>query len=322
LPANLGSFLWSNPRASRGAALITAMLIVALATIAAVGMASRQRVSIHRAENILLADQAYLYLQGVESWALGVLQEDALNSTIDTLAEPWSLGIPVEAIQNGRVSGTLEDLQARFNLNNMVTNGVANNFEIQRMKRLLVILQLDPSLAESIVDWIDSDSQNSFPNGAEDDYYTALEQPYRAANRPMTHVSELRLIKGITDEVYKKMEPFLSTVPEKVPVNVNTASREVLATLAEGMNLSGAESLIATRETQPFTDTNRLLQHQAFAGIEIDGAGISLSSSYFLLRGETNLGRSHQVLSSVIRRTPNLFPVVWQRFSGEYAGGR
>lgn len=314
--------LHRKPRRSKGAALITALLVVALATVAAAGMAHRQRVDIHRAENILSADQAYLYAQGVESWALGVLNYDGLESNVDHLSEAWAIGIPVEKVDNGTVQGALHDLQARFNLNNLVSDGKPNEIELQRLKRLLIALQLAPEVADNIMDWLDSDQDPGFPNGAEDDYYSGLAEPYRTANRPIRHISELRLIKGITDESFRKLAPYVSALLQRTKININTAPREVLMSIANGISINDAESLIASRNSTPFTDAKSLLQHDAFAGVELSPSEITLGSQYFLVQSHTRFGRANLQMSAVIQRLTGTFPKVTQRFKGNYAGSR
>ncbi|MET0115998.1 MAG: type II secretion system minor pseudopilin GspK [Sedimenticola sp.] len=305
---------------SRGAALVTVLLIVTLATVATVGMTSRQRVDIHRTENLLLADQAYLYGQAIESWAVGILNEDRLSSKQDSLSESWAVGRLEEEVENGTVRGQITDLQARFNLNNLVSDGKLSNFEVQRFKRLLVALDLDPGLSDAIIDWLDADLLVRYPNGAEDEYYSLQQPPYRAANRPFSHISELRLVKGVTDEIFKRMEPFVSTLPIRLPINVNAAPAEVLMMLAEDMSRSNAEAILSSREQSPFENLDDLLKHNALAGLAVTKEGLAVSSTFFLLQGHSRFGKAKVTLSSVISRPVSAVPRVIQRFRGDYAG--
>src|SRR5690606_28484584 len=68
---------------------------------------------------------------------------------------------------------------------------------IARFTLLLQALQLPPEILPAVLDWLDADGDTRFPNGAEDEYYTRLDEPYRAANGPFADVSELRLVRGI-----------------------------------------------------------------------------------------------------------------------------
>ncbi|MCP4699237.1 MAG: type II secretion system minor pseudopilin GspK, partial [Gammaproteobacteria bacterium] len=145
-------------RRQKGIALITALLIVALATISAAAMVSRQQIDIRRTSNVLNLDQAYLYALGAEEWARRILIRDRNNSKIDHLSEDWAIRLPPTMVEGGGVSGHLQDLQGRFNLNNLVENGKAVPAEIKRFQRLLAALDLPVELAQAVTDWIDADS--------------------------------------------------------------------------------------------------------------------------------------------------------------------
>jgi general secretion pathway protein K len=180
-------------RPQRGVALITALLVVAIATVAAVTMASRQQLDIRRTAGLLHGEQAWAYALGAENWARVVLRRDARNNRIDTLEEDWSTQPPVSFVEGGSIVGRLIDLQGRFNLNNLVQqNGAVDAKALVFYKRLLRRLDLDERLADALVDWIDPDINVRFPDGAEDETYLLVDPPYRTANRPLVDSSELR----------------------------------------------------------------------------------------------------------------------------------
>jgi len=108
----------------QGVALITALLVVALATIAAVAMTTRQQLDIHRTANIINGEQAYIYALGGESWIKQILLRD--NNKTDSIHDLWAMPMPPLAIPGGSVQGQVEDLQSRFNLNNLVKEGQAS----------------------------------------------------------------------------------------------------------------------------------------------------------------------------------------------------
>ena len=121
----------------QGVALITVMLILALATILAVSMSSRQQLDIHRSANVFNFEQAYQYVLGGESWAKQILKRDFNDNKIDSFEDDWATVLPPLPIEGGQMSGQIEDLQARFNLNNLVQNGKPNKLYVERFKRLL-----------------------------------------------------------------------------------------------------------------------------------------------------------------------------------------
>ena len=110
----------NNAHAQRGVALVTALLVVALATVAAVAMASRQQLDVRRTANLLQGDQAYVYAQAVEDWARVVLKRDAKDNQIDKLDDDWAQRLSPIVVPGGQVDGFIIDLQGRFNLNNLV----------------------------------------------------------------------------------------------------------------------------------------------------------------------------------------------------------
>lgn len=218
----------------RGVALIMAVLIVALATILAVNAASEGYMDQRRAGTMLALDEAYEIARGGEDMAADVLIRDARDSAKqDTLSEAWAtpIELPVEDI--GEIKGQLEDLQGRFNINNLIDpkDGSENKEAVQQLKRLLAILDIDPNLANNIVDWIDQDTVEHSP-GAEDAAYSAQTPPYLTSNMPITRTSELLSVKGFTLEQYRKLEPYIAALPLGTSLNVCTAPGEVLDSLA------------------------------------------------------------------------------------------
>jgi len=228
----------------RGVALITALLVIALVTAAAVAMASRQQLDIRRTANTLQRDQAYVYAEGAEIMARAVLAKD--DPAIDEKEEPWAQSGVTIPFQGGLLTGTLEDLQGRFNVNNVVKGGVKYKPDADRFTRLLAILKgnsqkspdndvwknAEPSdLANAVVDWIDGDSNVTPPGGAEDSDYLQLERPYRAGNAPMSSTSELLLVRGFTPAIYREVAPYITALTDRTMINVNTARFDVLRAL-------------------------------------------------------------------------------------------
>jgi len=278
---------------------------VAVATVAAVAMATRQQMDIRRTGGLLHGEQAYAFSLGAESWARVVLARDKRDSKIDTLYEDWSTQPPVSVVEGGSITGRILDLQGRFNLNNLVDgNGVADQDAIARYKRLLRRLELEESLADALADWIDSDIDVRFPDGAEDETYLGVVPPYRAANRLLADVSGLRLVKGYTPDIIDKLRPFVTALPEVTPLNVNTASAEVLSTVAENMSLADGKSLVETRGEDGFETVAKFTQQKELSGKQqLTTAQLSVESDWFLMVSEADIGLSRARLASLIQRT-------------------
>lgn len=152
---------------------------------------------------------------------------------------------------------------------------------IARFNLLVQALGLPAEIVPPILDWLDADSDTRFPNGAEDEYYTRLDPPYRAANGPFADVSELRLVRGMTPEIYAKLAPLITVLGSSVPVNVNTAPPEVLMSLGPGLDRPTADLLVSSRQIQPFATVDALLRHPLLVGRPLVAQGLSVRSTYF-----------------------------------------
>ncbi|MGI9264519.1 MAG: type II secretion system minor pseudopilin GspK, partial [Gammaproteobacteria bacterium] len=160
-----------------GVALITALLITALIASVASGLAWDNALDVRRTMVMLYRDQAIQVAVGSEGWVRTILRTDALESQSDHLDEIWATDIPAlpidsDAVQ-GQIYGKLEDLQGRFNVNNLIdSSGELSEPFFDQYERLLAALGLDPSLAGATVDWLDPNQTETIPDGAEDPIYT------------------------------------------------------------------------------------------------------------------------------------------------------
>lgn len=287
---------------NRGVALITVMLIVVLASAAVVAMTSRQQLDIRRTENTLQQAQAQMYLLGIEQWVRHILSEDRRNNETDHLGEAWATRVPSMPVEGGSLDGYVEDLQGRFNLNNLSQGGDAGKAALEQFQRLLNTLGLKEGLATTIKDWVDVDMETSFPDGAEDMYYLGLSPAYRTANRLMISPSELLLLKEVTTEDYETLLPHVCTLPTVTPVNINSATAEVLTSITEDLSLVQMQGIVDAREDDPFEDVDELLSNTIFAGKEIPENLLSVSSNYFVLRSEAKIGHLRQKMNVVYER--------------------
>jgi general secretion pathway protein K len=284
-----------------GVAVLTAMLVVTLGTIIAVNLMWNASLDLRRTEAALAADQGLMYLQGAEAWAGDILRQDQVESNAsDHLGEQWAFELPPLPVDGGLISGRLEDLQGRFNLNNLVTpGGEEDEISRRQFERLLESLQLDPSLAGAVVDWLDSNGDASFPIGAEDSAYSGANPPYRTPNSVITSPSELMAVSGFDQEAYQLLVPYVTALPSGTNLNVNTAPDLLLASLSDDIDLSRAASLVEERAGADFPDIDAAFEGEVEADVlrRIDGV-----SQYFLLRGTVALGTHQLTMYSVLQR--------------------
>lgn len=270
-----------------GVALITVMLILALATVTAVSMASRQNIDIHRSANILNYEQAFQYILGAEDFSQIMLARHFKDKPLivtETDVDKWKVTFPVEG---GSISGQVEDLHALFNINSLVdSKGNPNLSQVARFTNLLAELNINTNIVDPIVDWLDRYENPFRTNGVEDNEYLGYEVPYRTANQPMSDISELLLIKGIDKDVYDILLPHVCVLKNiDTKINVNTASAEVISSLHNSITLAQAQTLVDNRNAdgKGFSSVDDFLSDPIFAGLKIKKEDLSLTSNFFRL---------------------------------------
>lgn len=190
------------------------------------------------------------------------LRQSAKDYKYDTLDQIWSRPVPPIELGEGTILVTVEDEERKLNLNGLVLpNGNAPDEQrLAVFRRLLANLDIDPSIADAVVDWLDNDDTPRV-GGAESSYYLSLPYPYRAKNDLFDTLDELRLVRGMTPERFDKIKPF-ATIYSSGKVNINTAPKEVLMALSAGQDAadageiddSVADQIVEYRKDNPFRD--------------------------------------------------------------------
>jgi general secretion pathway protein K len=322
-----------GPRRQRGVALIIALILVALATILATKLSYDGWLERRRTIGIIATEQAYLFGTGAEA-----LAADALNaigqtgttsgSTAPTvpgqspqqvnLTQPWAQPtqpLPISSPENpegepiGVLQAAIQDMQGRFNLNNLAhmtqVNGqlVEDPVPLEQFQRLLVLVGLEPKWAGIARDWIDPDDQAGQPDGAEDNVYTMQNPPYRTGNWPMMSPAELMNLPGFGADRYRKIAPYVTALPSAmVPINVCTAPAAVIESLADSLSGEYSDEVLANgRKSGCFPDPNTLTAIIGQKnGIQI--AKFGDTSQYFRLTTRVTLGTTQFTLYSLLYR--------------------
>jgi general secretion pathway protein K len=243
----------------KGVALLTALLITALLATLAITLKWNNALDIRRTVVMLNRDQAVQVALGAESWVQNILRDDLADSAdTDHLGEVWASDLPPLPIDGGEIFGSIEDLQGRFNVNNLIdADGDVDPLAVEQFQRLLMALQLDPRFAGIAADWIDGDDQASFPDGAEDAIYTGFTPPYRSANQLLSNASELGALEGMDKASFDTLSPHIVALPRRTLVNVNTATGPVLQSLGENISAADVEGLLAARADTGFENIER-----------------------------------------------------------------
>ncbi|MDH3532652.1 MAG: type II secretion system minor pseudopilin GspK [Gammaproteobacteria bacterium] len=242
-------------RRSRGVAVITALLIMALVTTLTYSLEWDSALDLRRTVVMLNRDQAVQVALGAESWVQSILRQDLEDSAADHLGEIWASELPGLPIDGGEVFGSIEDLQGRFNINNLLgADGEVDEPSLEQFQRLLNALGIDPRFAGIAADWLDTNQDAAFPDGAEDSIYTGMIPPYRTANQILSSTSELAALEGIDKASVDTLLPHVTALPGRTAINVNTATGPVLQSLDENLTIADVERLLAEREESGFVD--------------------------------------------------------------------
>jgi general secretion pathway protein K len=300
-------------------------MVLAVGMALVVPMYSEYVLFLKRTGNSFLREQAYAYLRGGEDLATILLRLDReqdlqAGQNRDDLTEMWAQQVtPYPLDEGGWLTGSLRDLQGLFDINSVAgpqPQGRRFTVHQEMFIRLLQASSEEPmdeqlaiSITQSVIDWMDADN---LPGtlGAEDDYYYDARPPYRAANREMSSVSELRAVANVTPEIYLAVEPYLTVWSDPGRINIHTAPAAVLRALNSPGNLEPltageGEALLEMRGEGGFENVQALLETPVFAGLELSEeqrAMLTESSDYFLFDGQVEVADRTARLYSVLRR--------------------
>ncbi|MCL9684615.1 type II secretion system minor pseudopilin GspK [Legionella maioricensis] len=267
---------------SRGGALLTALFIMTLVAIVATAMSTRLQLDIYRTRLTVTHDKLYLASQAVLFWAMNELSDKTKQFTkLDKQGMVAQYPKNMELIVNHiKLSGGLYDLQARFNLNNLIEKKllpVFINLISHTTHQLNNKEQLN--LALGVQDWL---TTYDLARGKDNytSYYLSQKPPYYPSHQLMNSTSEFRLIKDVSSAVYQAIEPFVTVLPETTPININTASKKVLMSLGNGMTEVQVNELIMARGENGIKDLKDIAE--LAKKIDLPSEQITIESKYFL----------------------------------------
>jgi general secretion pathway protein K len=299
-------------RKQSGIALVTAVMIVAIAAAIAVQIAFAQQIWMRQIENTFDRGATDWLRRGALHWASTAIADDTLKgNTVDHLGEIWAMGLPTLPVEGGAIRVSVEDAQGRFNLNNVVRNNVGYPADIAVLQRLLQELKLDPSIVHALVDWIDPDS-NTSPGGAEDIDYLNSDPPYRSADGPFERRGAAPGAR-VRRQTVAALAPHVTVLPiATAAVNVNTAARAALG--ARARPGSPTRAIAADRLTNPFDDlaefTGRLPK-----GVSLTQGCCGVKTEYFLVTLETSIGHHERRSEALLQRgaSGRSAELIWHR---------
>jgi general secretion pathway protein K len=282
------------PGTQRGIALLVAILLVALGTVIAAAIAYENAMSARRGTATYAFDEALLVAQGAEALAAYGLRTIYQNDKKYTYAaQGWAKPVgPIEVVPGVMLEASLEDLQGRFNLNNLVDpQSNPDPVEVAAFSNLLSSVGVEPKWVGYILDWIDGNLTPSIPDGAEDSVYTGQTPPYRTANRYITSTSELLALPGFGRERYLALAPYVTALPYGMHVNLCTAPAKVLDAYLGHPDFSSDPDSLAKNRAAAFADPQ--------LKTKVD-AKIIQASSYFRLTSVITIGSTEFTLYSLL----------------------
>lgn len=302
----------------QGIALITILVMVALATILAATIAKRQAATAESTAYLMRQNQSLIYAKSAEAFFSELLVDDAENAAeVDHLQETWAQPMPAFPVEDGYVSGIIQDESGKFNLNSLVTaEGTVNENAKVWFELILKRAGLPAQLSEAVIDWQDENEIPSGSMGAESNYYQGLPNAALPPNVKFHSVEELKLIRGFEENKYKLIESYLSAAPmQDSTVNINTASAFLLASMDEKLDVNAVQQLLDQRQAnlEHFSNVSELWALEPFAQVEaakrnVLNSLLGVQSNYFKAQIEVVLSeRKRQFSSELVRRDKQVY---------------
>ena len=309
----------SRIKNQQGIALITILVMVALATILAATIAKKQSNTAENTAYLIRQDQSLLYAKSAEAFFSELLVQDAQDSAqVDHLGETWAKPMPAFPVEDGYISGELQDESGKFNLNNLVKADGTPDENVQKwFEKLLVRVGLPAELSQAVIDWQDPDDQPNGAMGAESSYYQGLQPPYLAPNTQFHSIEELKRVRGFEGKNFDLIKPYISALPttQSTKININTAPALVLASIDEKLDQHAIEEQLKAKfaKMEYFNSANDLWSLDAFKNIDPDNKQrvmslLDVKSNYFQAHIEVLLSeRKRQFSSSLMRKDKQVF---------------
>jgi general secretion pathway protein K len=292
----------------RGIALLLTLLVLTLLVALILEFDAEARREYRDAAAFRDNFKATVLARAAVQAARGVLQQDSLREkqtgqVFDAPTDLWALPITNYAIGDGLLNAQIEDEQGKLNLNDLGVAGdaTAKAATVKKFRRLFELVQVNPDLVDTIVDWVD-DNEVQEPAGAESLYYQAQRPSYKAANSKLQTLLELRLIKGITPEIIEKLSKVVTVFPIEGGklVNINTAGPLVLQALDQRITQSMATEIIQSRPFKTKVDLDRVNSFQEI-GMQIRSL-YDVKSDFFSARMTVTVNEVTRNAAVVLQR--------------------
>lgn len=298
----------------RGIALLLALLVLALLVALILEFDGEARREYRDAAAFRDNFKAQTLIRASVQAARAVLQQDFIKDkksgeTYDAPTDLWAMPIKNYAIGDGFLSAQIADEQGKLNLNDLAAvagDRLQKKAKIDRFKRLFELLQLNPDLVDAVTDWVDADD-TAEPAGAESLYYQAQRPPYRSANKPLQGLGDLRLVKGITQDIIDRLSGYVTVFPEQgsAAVNLNTADLLVIQSLDPAITQTMAAEVVQGRPYKKKEDLDRIGSFQEIgAKLRATPNSYDVKSEFFSAKLAINVNDVTKTALVVLQRDP------------------
>ncbi len=310
------SFFTSMWPRQRGAAIILAMLTLMLVAGISSFVIRNYGAAVASISGRHDQAQARLLARGAVDWARNVLAEDARTAgTIDHYNEIWATRVPPTPVEEGEVGGELDELSGHFDINGLVRAGTVDQDQVAVFGRLLTEIGISPNtaagLTTALVAWIKS---GAVAGGADSGAAGGIMAGTKSTGALLVDVDELKQAPGFTVELVNRLQPFVVALPTTAPLNVNTASAEVLAAVVPGLQIDQARILVAQRQSVPFNDINNDFAARLPKGATMSGkVPLAVKGRYFLASVRARYGQATTRMQVLLDRQNRWSEIVWQK---------
>ncbi|WP_461536353.1 type II secretion system minor pseudopilin GspK [Spongorhabdus nitratireducens] len=274
----------------QGVALIYILVLFGLMTVVASRMTSDLLLQTEKNIALLERQQARHYAYGGEQYVALLLEEDFQEDKkkkrhVDHPGKSWYLTQSDFEADEGRIEITVVDEHSRLNTNSLLAPKKVGENNLQIMTNLFTALEVDPMLAQRVKDWVERDKD---PNLADleqgDDKKAGNQKQVVTSDTMMASVSEMRLLDGVDETIYRQVMPYLSTLPVEAVVNINTASPEVIRALSDKLSEVEVKAIIDGRGKDGYASRDDVLKLPQLKGKTEGGlkdAAFDVSSRFF-----------------------------------------
>ncbi len=283
-----------------GFALVIVLFMVGLITLLVLRFVIQSRETLKEAEIFRNGTQAYYLARAAIEAGKVILVSSALQSqgsgqNYTALNQPWATPIinyPVGT--KGFLSGLIVDESSKLDINLLSQSGIApNSQQMLQFTKLFSLLGVNPAILPAIIQWVTPQPPGGSGGGGP---YASMIPPYRPRGGPMSALSELHQVSGMTEAQYQAIEPYV-TISSNGLVNVNTASVIVLESLDPGISPSMASQIVAGRPYSTLTPLASILGPSVFANIQ---GSVTVQSSVFSLQAVGTVGHTRQAIRAIL----------------------